>query len=396
MVAVISKLYGLSNIQIAEDVVSETFLEAAETWGIEGEPENPTAWLYVVAKRKALYYFRRKKIFANKVSPELTLRQKQDEDISEPDFSLQNIKDSQLQMLFAICHPAIASEAQIGLALRILCGFGIDEIAEAFLSNKETINKRLFRARKKLRIENIRMELPLKNEITGRLDNVLHIIYLLFNEGYYSKTQNRILRKDLCLEAMRLGLLLTEHEETNQPKANALVALMCFHASRFEARQTAANSIILYDQQNDELWDTALIRQGMHFLERSAGGDELSSWHLEARIAWWHCIKEDSPEKWEDILHLYDQLLKVNYSPSVALNRVYALYKVKGAEAAIREAEEPGFEENHFYFVLLGELTRETDPEKAKNHFEKARSLAKTRPEKQIIREKIDVITDNL
>lgn len=396
MVAVISRLYGLSNIQIAEDVVSETFLDAVETWGIEGMPENPTGWLYLVAKRKTLYYFRRKKIFDNKISPELALRRQQGHGIPEPDFSLQNIQDSQLQMMFAVCHPAIASEAQIGLALRILCGFGIDEIAEAFLTNKETINKRLYRARKKLRTENIRMELPPEDEIPGRLDNVLQIIYLLFNEGYYSKTQNQILRKELCLEAMRLGLKLTEHEETDQPKTNALTALMCFHASRFDARQTAdpeISGMILYDQQNEKLWDTALIKHGMHFLERSAEGDEISSWHLEARIAWWHCIKEDTREKWEEILCLYDQLLKLNYSPSVALNRIYALYKVKGAQPALSEAEQLNLEVNHFYLVLMGELTREADPEKAKNHFEKARSLAKTLPEKQVIQEKIDDIS---
>ena len=293
MVAVISKLYGLSNIQLAEDVVSETFLQAAESWGLEGEPENPTAWLYVVAKRKALYHFRRKKIFNDKISPELTLQRQQKDEISEPDFSLQNIKDSQLQMLFAICHPAIASEAQIGLALRTLCGFGIDEIAEAFLSNKDTINKRLYRARIKLRTENIRMELPPEDKIPVRLDSVLQVIYLLFNEGYYSKTQNQILQKDLCLEAMRLGLLLTEHDKTNEPKTNALLALMCFHASRFDARTNTDDLMILYDQQNKELWDTALIKQGMHFLDQSARGDEVSSYHLEARIAYWHCIKED-------------------------------------------------------------------------------------------------------
>lgn len=390
MVAVISKLYGLSNIQLAEDVVSETFLQAAETWGLEGVPDNPAAWLYVVAKRKALYHFRRQKIFDHKISPELNSRRQQDHRIPEPDFSLQNIQDSQLQMLFTICHPAIASEAQIGLALRILCGFGIDEIAEAFLSTKETINKRLYRARKKLRTEGIRMELPPKDKITGRLDNVLHIIYLLFNEGYYSKTQNQILRKDLCLEAMRLGLLLTGHEETDQPKTNALVALMCFHASRFEARQTAEDSIILYDQQDPALWDTALIRQGMRFMERSAEGNQISSYHLEARIAWWHCLKEDTPEKWEEVLHLYNQLLEVNYSPSVALNRAYALYKAEGAQTALAEAEKLSLEDNHFYFVLLGELYRKIYPEKAKSHFEKAWSLAKTQPEKHVIQEKID------
>lgn len=392
MVAVISKRYGLSNMQLVEDVVSETFLEAAESWGIEGEPENPMAWLYVVAKRKALHYFRRKKIFDQKISPELKLKQQLDDGITELDFSTQNIKDSQLKMLFAICHPAIASEAQIGLALRTLCGFGIDEIAEAFFSNKETINKRLYRARKKLRTENIRMELPPNDEIPERLNIVLHIIYLLFNEGHYSKTQNQILQKDLCLEALRLGLLLTEHEETDQPQTNALVALMCFHASRFEARQAANDSIILYDQQNPELWDTGLIRQGMDFLERSARGDEVSSYHLEARIACWHCIKEDTPEKWEGILHLYDQLLKVNYSPSVVLNRIYALYKVKGSEAALAEAKELNMGDNHFYFVLLGELYKYSDQEKAKSNFEKAKLLVKTETEKKEIEKKISAL----
>ncbi|MTI89466.1 MAG: RNA polymerase subunit sigma [Balneolaceae bacterium] len=393
MVAVISKLYGLSNIQIVEDVVSETFLQAAEAWGIEGLPENPAAWLYVVAKRKALYHFRRKKIFDDKISPELTYRHQQKQGIPEPDFSLKNIKDSQLQMLFAVCHPVIASEAQIGLALRILCGFGIDEITEAFLSNKETINKRLYRARKKLRTENITLEMPPEHEITDRLDNVLHVIYLLFNEGYYSKTQNQILQKDLCLEAMRLGLLLTEYEQTNLPKTNALVALMCFHTSRFNAREnhpSGMDGLVLYEDQDYELWDTALIKQGMHFLGESAQGEDISSYHLEAKIAYWHCIKEDTKEKWQDILHLYNQLLAVNYSPIADLNRIYALYKAEGVEPALEEARKLKLEDNHFYFVLVGELCREMDPREAKQHYQKACSLAKTEAERELIMGKIN------
>ena len=230
MVAVISNLFGLRHIEIAEDIVGETFLTASESWGVKGMPANPTAWLYVVAKQKTLYYFRRNKIYETKVVPAIKTTQTL-EDPDDINFSPENIRDSQLQMLFAVCNPAIASEAQIGLALRILCGFGIDEIAEAFLSNKETINKRLFRAKEKLRAENVQMELPAAGEISRRLDNVLHIIYLLFNEGYYSKTNNQILQKDFCLEALRLALLLTEYERTNLPRTNALIALMCFHAS---------------------------------------------------------------------------------------------------------------------------------------------------------------------
>ncbi|MCK9410445.1 MAG: sigma-70 family RNA polymerase sigma factor [Bacteroidetes bacterium] len=390
MVAVISRLFGLQHIETAEDIVSETFLQAAETWKKNGLPENPTAWLYAVAKQKTLSHFRRNKIFEQKVIPEVRLTMDAENEITEVNFSNENIKDSQLQMMFAVCNPSIASEAQIGLALRILCGFGIDEIAEAFFTSKETINKRLFRAKEKLRTEKISMELPPEDELTSRLNNVLHIIYLLFNEGYYSKTQNQILQKDLCIEAMRLGVMLTDYEGTNLPKTNALMALMCFHASRFEARKTNDDSFILYEQQNNALWDKELIHRGMHFLGRSAQGNELSSYHIEARIAYWHCIKEDTAEKWEDILRLYDQLLLINYSPGAALNRIFALYKTTGPQAALVEAEQLRLENNHFYYLLLGELYSTSDKVKSTFNYHKAQALAKTETERQSIREKIE------
>jgi RNA polymerase sigma factor (sigma-70 family) len=392
MVAVISHLYGLQHIETAEDIVSETFLQATETWETKGIPPNPTAWLYAVAKQKTLYHFRRNKIFEQKVMPEITAREAHSVEAEDFSFSPRQIQDSQLQMLFAVCTPAIASEAQIGLALRILCGFGIDEIAEAFLSNKETINKRLFRAKEKLRTENIKMELPPEHEIVNRLDNVLRIIYLLFSEGYYSQTQNQILQKDLCIEALRLGLMLTAYERTNLPKTNALIALMCFHASRFDARQTNDNTVVLYEAQNEALWDQGLINQGQHFLALSAQGNEVSSYHLEARIAYWHCIKEDTPEKWEAILQLYNDLLMINYSPSVALNRTFALYKANGKKAALAEAEKLKLENNHFYFLLLGELYKDMDNKKALQHLQRAYDLAKTQAEREGIKEKMDGI----
>ncbi len=390
MVAVISRLFGLEHIEIAEDIVSETFLLATETWGRKGLPANPTAWLYVVAKRKTISHFRRNKIFETKIIPELTARPATAPDSAEPDFSRENIKDSQLRILFAICTPAIASEAQIGLALRILCGFSIDEIAAAFLTGKDTVNKRLFRAKEKLRAENVMLELPPDDAIGDRLDNVLRILYLLFSEGYYSTTSDQTLRKDLCLEAMRLAVLLTEYEPTNRPRTNALLALMCFHASRFSARQAGPDALVLYDRQNEELWDQELIQQGRLFLYRSAEGDAISSYHLEARIASWHCVKEESPVKWTEILRLYDQLLLVNYSPAVALNRTFALFRANGREAALAEAEKLKLDNNHFYFVLLGELYRGIDPERARLHFQKALALARTQTEKQTIQAKID------
>jgi RNA polymerase sigma-70 factor (ECF subfamily) len=389
MVAVISKSFGLQHIEIAEDIVSETFLTATENWKEKGIPANPTAWLYTVAKQKTLYHFRRNKIYDEKIVPQLkTTIEKTNELVI--DFSTSNISDSQLQMMFAVCDPSIASEAQIALALRILCGFGIEEIAEAFLTNKETINKRLTRAKERLRSENIRMEMPAEKEITGRLDNVLHIIYLLFSEGYYSLTQNKTLKKDLCFEALHLGLLLTEFDKTNLPKTNALIALMCFHSSRLEARQSQNDEIILYDEQDETLWDRDLIKRGEYFLNQAAKGNELSSYHLEAGIAYWHCQKEDSDEKWENILQHYNLLLQINYSPSVALNRTYALYKARGKQVAITEAEKLHLGNNRFYHVLLGELYTGVNNEKAKKHFITAISLMKSDSEKQVVTKKLE------
>lgn len=396
MVAAISNRFGLQHIELAEDIVSETFLTATETWRERGMPPNPAAWLYTVAKQKTLQHFRRNKILDEKVLPALKIAQEGSYEDGAVDFSNQNIKDSRLQMMFAVCDPAIASEAQIALALRILCGFGIDEIAEAFLTNKETINKRLFRAKERLRAEKIKLARPPENEWSKRLDNVLHIIYLLFNEGYYSATQNRVLRKELCFEALQLGLLLTEFNKTNLPKTNALLALMSFHASRFDARENDDNNFILYEHQDESLWNSELIKQGNYFLEVSTKGNEVSSFHLEAGIAFWHCQKEDTEEKWENILQHYNLLLQINYSPVVALNRTYALYKARGKHVALMEAEKLQLTNNHFYFTLLGELYSGLDNKKARENFHIAISLTRTDTERQSIQERMKaVIVEN-
>src|SRR4051812_44288387 len=219
IIAVLCKCFGFEHIEVAEDLVSDTFLLAAETWGLKGLPGNPVAWLYTVSKNKAKDYLRHNSIFANKIAPGLKHAQTDLPDLTELeiDLSNRNIADSQLQMMFAICHPSVSKEAQIGLSLRILCGFGIEEIADAFLTNKETINKRLFRAKEKLREEKIKIELPDASKIDQRLATVLRTIYLLFSEGYYSESQNETIKKEFCFEAIRLGTMLTENKNTNKP-----------------------------------------------------------------------------------------------------------------------------------------------------------------------------------
>ncbi|MES2379796.1 MAG: DUF6596 domain-containing protein [Bacteroidota bacterium] len=385
LVAVLSKLFGIEHIETAEDIVSETFLLAAETWGQKGLPPNPTAWLYTVSKNKTLDYIKRNKLFSDKIAP--ALQSSQDFSISEKeiDLSPRNINDSQLQMMFAICHPGIPVEAQIGLSLNILCGFGAEEIADAFLSNKETIYKRLARAKEKLRTEKVKIELPPPTEISNRLDTILTTLYLLFNEGYYSSSQNTTLRQELCIEAMRLNLMLITNAATNIPAANALLALMCFHSSRFEARTNQNGELILYEEQDETLWNKELISKGELYLNQASQGKQLTKYHLEAAIAYWHTHKKDSAEKWENILQLYNKLLIVAYSPIVALNRTYALAKANGKIAAIQEAEKLNLQHLHLYHSLLGNLYTEVDNAKAKAHFNTALSLAKTTADKQVI-----------
>ena len=389
--AVLCKLFGFEHIEIAEDIASDTFLSASEAWGLKGLPENPVAWLYTVAKNKAKNYLKHEAVFQQKIAAQLKYAVTET-DLPEIDLSAQNIHDSQLQMMFAICHPSIAAEAQIGLALRILCGFGIEEIAAAFLSNKETIAKRLQRAKDKLRAEQIKIEFPGEPEINKRLDTVLRTLYLLFNEGYSSSSHNSSLRRDLCLEAFRLTSLLVANDTTNKPSVYALLSLMSFQSSRFDARIDAAGDMVLYDDQDTNLWNQELIAQGEAFLNTASQGREISTYHLEAGIAYWHTMKADTPEKWNNILQLYNHLLQLEYSPMAALNRTYALSKAKGKQVAIIEALKLNLAAHHLYHVLLGELFTGIDNTRALSCFETALGLAQSSADKKIILQKMQLV----
>jgi RNA polymerase sigma-70 factor (ECF subfamily) len=389
--AVLCKRFGIEHIELAEDIASETFLAAVETWSFKGIPDNPVGWLYTVAKNKTRNHLKRNEVFLKKVAPESTTSNADTGEI-QIDLSDKNISDSQLQMLFAICHPSIQTEAQIGLALRILCGFGIDEIANAFLTSKDTINKRLSRAKEKLRVEKVPIEFPGAAQIDKRLENVLTTLYLLFNEGYYSESHDAVVRKDLCAEAIRLTSLLISNEQTDQPQISALLSLMCFHSSRFDARKNDNGELILYKDQDTSLWNQELISTGGYYLNRASQGNVLTKYHLEATIAYWHTVKDDTIEKWENILKLYDYLIEIDSSPIAALNRAFAVSKVKGRNEGIQETEKLQLSDNHYYHTLLGELYREIDEKKSKSHFQSALSLAKTRADKETLQKKMDTL----
>jgi RNA polymerase sigma-70 factor (ECF subfamily) len=387
IVSVLCYLFGIDHIEIAEDIVSDTFVLATELWIVKGTPVNPTAWLYKVAKNKTKDYLKHNTIFAQKVSRELQYNTITE---IELDLTYQNIYDSQLAMMFAICHPCISAEAQICLSLNLLCGFSGEEIADAFLTNKDVIYKRLQRAKEKLRIEKIKIKQPTLLEINERLSTVLTTLYLLFNEGYYSSSQNTTLRKDLCLEAMRLNYLLVENSITNNNAANALLALMCFHSSRFEARINQNGETVLYQDQDTNLWNKELITKGEYYLNQASQGNQLSKYHLEAAIAYWHTKKEDTKEKWESILQLYNKLLQIEYSPIASLNRTFALAKANGKSEAIIEAEKLNLTNNHLYYSLLGNLYTGIDNTKALQHFHIALTLTNSETDKTIITNNIE------
>lgn len=391
MTAVLSRLFGLKHIEIAEDIASETFLKATELWSIKGLPENPTAWLYTVAKNKTKDYLKRNAFFEQVVTLEIKPNEMQND---EPfiDFTEQNISDSQLAMIFAVCNPVNSNEAQICLALQILCGFSVEEIANAFLSNKETIKKRLFRARENLRKENFSLQSLNTSEIKARIDTVLTVLYLLFSEGYFSKSNNNLIRKDLCAEAVRLTLTLSENPQTGTAKTNALLALMCFQSSRLDARVNEMDEVVLFDEQDKKLWDKELIDRGNYYLVKACSGNEISKYHLEARIAYWHSTSTDF-KKWENILELYNILLQLEYSPVAALNRTFAFSKVYGKKKAIVEAEQLALTNNLFYHSLLGNLYTDNDNRKAIQHFRTALQLTKSISDKATINKNIDRLT---
>jgi RNA polymerase sigma-70 factor (ECF subfamily) len=391
IVSVLCYLFGIDNIEIAEDITSDTFLAATETWSIKGIPENPTAWLYTVAKNKTKNYLKRNALFEQKLSVEIKHTANKSEEI-DIDLSNKNINDSQLAMIFTVCNPVNSGEAQIALALNLLCGFGIQEISDAFLTNKEVIYKRINRAKEKLKEANIKIEQPTISEINNRLETVLTTLYLLFSEGYYSTSQNTILRKDLCAEAMRLTFLLIENPTTNLPAASALLSLMCFHSSRFDARTNENGETILYQDQDESLWNQELIEKGQFYLIQASTGNKLSKYHLEASIAYWHTQKEDTPEKWQNILQLYNHLLILEYSPIAALNRTFALAKTNGKHEAIIEAEKLNLTQNPFYYSLLGNLYTDIDNKKAIQNFEKALQITTSPADKATIIKNINSI----
>jgi RNA polymerase sigma factor (sigma-70 family) len=395
LVAVLTGQLGVQRLQLAEDVVQESLVRALQTWPYRGVPDNPAAWLMQTAKHLALDQLRREKNWREKeegiaIDHERWLSTPQVQDEHQGTFA-----DDTLRMMFVCFHPQLSVEAQTALALRTLGGLSPAEIAAAFLCSEAAISKRLVRARQRIKELALPFAVPEARELPKRLNGVLSTLYLLFNEGYKASSGERLVREELCHEAIRLTSLLAEHPATATPKTFALLALMELNAARLSSRTDDMGNLLRLSEQDRGAWDQSMIQRGIRCLGLAASGDQLSEYHLEAGIAACHSTEADeAATDWPRILSLYDRLVEMTGSPIAALNRAVALARVSGTEAgldALTELSGKGaLESYHLFHAVLGSMHGDLGhTAEAIGHFRKAESLATLSSEREFITQQI-------
>jgi RNA polymerase sigma-70 factor (ECF subfamily) len=401
IVATLTRLFGVSNLALAEDVTQDAFCRAMETWKIRGLPNNPSAWLMTTAKNRALDILRRERT-ARAAEPQLT-RFLESEWTLVPTidevFSPYAVKDSQLRMMFSCCHPRLSEEAQVALILHILCGFNVKEIAQAFVSTLAAIEKRISRA-KNLLAETTKLFDLADADFPSRLSSVLQALYLLFNEGYHGSSPEAAVRMELCQEAIRLMNLLIEQPALVTPQAYALTALMHLNAARLPTRLDGSGNLVSFFEQDRSLWNHALITEGQSFLDLSASGTELTKYHIEAAIAAVHTSATTCEETdWQQIVSLYDMLMGIHPTPVIALNRAIAIAQLDGPERGLQEISI--IHDLHrlttypFYPAALGELElRRGNLTVAKGHFSTALSLARNPMESNFLLRRMETCNE--
>ena len=380
-------MLGVQNLSLAEDVAQEALLRALRTWSMGGVPANPAAWITRVAMNLARDALRHQRMSGGKEDAIITHLEQMAPTPAVAMEGVQEIRDDALRLMFVCCHPSIAPDAQVVLALKVLCGFSTGEIARAFLSSEAAIEKQLTRTKQRIQAANMGFELPEGEDLTPRLNGVMAALYLLFNEGYKASAGDRLLREDLCQEAIRLTSLLVEHPVGNTPRGHALLALMLLTAARFPSRLDEHGDLLRLDDQDRSKWDQSLIAEGLMQLVRAAEGNELSEYHLQAGIAAIHCTAADyASTDWGRILRHYDELNRLKPSPIVALNRAVAVANVHGPEAglqAIAAIPQREFLDGHYLLhAVEGELHwRMKNDHAAAESFRRALRLAHVGPE---------------
>jgi len=396
LVSALTRIFGVHNLALAEDVAQDAFMRALEVWKTRGRPDNPAAWLMTTAKNRALDVIRRERS-ARTFAPEVTRLLETEWTIApviDEAFALHVIRDEQLRMMFSCCDPHLPEEVQVALVLNILCGFGAPAIASAFLSSRAAIEKRISRGKTALASSERLFDLA-DGEFVARLSGVQRALYLLFNEGYHTASGEAVVRAELCGEAMRLTRLLLEHPPSATPATHALAALMHLHAARLPARTDATGELHALDDQDRGKWDRALLAEGIALLEQSATGTDLTAWHVEAAIAAEHAGAGSVEETdWNTIVALYDRLMRLAPSPVVALNRAIAIGERDGADRGLEELESIAGAERlasyPFHRAAMGELElRRGNPGRARGHFTAALGLARNAAERRFFERRL-------
>jgi RNA polymerase sigma-70 factor (ECF subfamily) len=392
MVAHLARLLGAAHLDLAEEAAQEAMLRALQTWPYQGVPENAAAWLFRVAHNVAIDAVRRNQVLGAKTESLVAELSQSAIVVPEDPEIEEQLRDDELRMIFMCCHPEISRDASVALSLKTVGGFGVREIARAFLADETAIAQRLVRAKRQIRDQRLTLEMPRGAELKRRLDSVLEVLYFMFNEGYTAHQGQDLIRQDLCVEALRLGRLVAS-SSIAAPRVHALVALMALEAARLPARVDGAGDLILLEDQDRSRWDRELIGLGFYHFDQSMAGDEVSEYHMQAAIAATHARGAQSTD-WPMILQLYDQLLDINPSPVIALNRAVAVAKVRGAAEALANIdglrEDPKLRDYYLFFAVRGhllmELDRRTD---AANCFRKALEYGCSEPERRFLRRKL-------
>ncbi|MGH7951179.1 MAG: RNA polymerase sigma factor [Limisphaerales bacterium] len=395
IVAALTGIFGIEHLTLAEDVVQETLARALQTWPFYGVPKNPAAWIMRASRNLALDFVRRQKSFRDKEPEIIRLLENENHAPDMAILSEQEISDDRLRMMFVCCHPQIPADAQAALALKTLCGFGVTEIVRAFLTTDAAVAKRLVRAKQKIRDAKIPFEIPTGTELASRLDGVLQSLYLLFNEGYKASAGDKLVREDICAEAIRLADLLAKHPAGNLPKTHALLALMLLNAARTMARVDDEGNLLRLREQDRTKWNQPMIARGMFHLTQSAAGGEISEYHLQAGIAACHgAVKNYASTDWPQILSLYDRLLECDGSPVVALNRAVALAEVRGPQAGIDAVNAipdlKALESYYLFHAVMGDFEWQLNRLPiAAAHFQRALQLAEIKSEQKFLEKRL-------
>ncbi|CAN5756424.1 RNA polymerase sigma factor [soil metagenome] len=395
MVAWLTRIFGPAHLDLVEEVVQDALLKALQQWPYHGVPRNPGAWLFQVARNGALDALRRRASFAERTADIAAELDRAGTPAVGDTSAGDLLRDDELRMVFLCCHPGIPRDARVALSLKTVGGFSVAEIARAFLVPDATIAQRLVRAKRQLRSDSVTFDLPSGPELAARVESALEVIYLLFNEGYAARSGDDLVRVDLCTEALRLARLVAGSAEGSTPAAHALVALIAFQAARLPARVDAAGEVILLEHQDRSSWDTRLVALGFAHLERSAEGVELTSYHLQAAIAATHAgAPSFEATPWPTILDLYDQSMALTPSPLVALNRAVAVWKVRGAEAALADLAtletEPSLARYYLLPAVRGRLLAERgDHAAAARAFEEALDRPCSEPERRLLQRRL-------